>query len=179
MPPHPLPKSSFLQPCKERVKYQTKTAQFQLDNHFRNLMWPKTCPPSVLALLERTHVCPRWYWNLGKLKLPKIQDCVELLGCFFRIFVDPLVKKLKTNMSKSIVRLDIRMSRLHIHLSKLTTGVGHTYVQATNIPLGLDIRMSNPCYQLGHTYVQPMFSAWTYTCLTWTNVCPTWQCSLT
>ena len=65
-------------------------------------------------------------------------------------------------MSKSIVRLDIRMSRLDIRMSKLTTGVGHTYVQGTNIPIGLDIRMSNPCYQLGHTYVQPLLSAWTY-----------------
>ena len=51
-------------------------------------------------------------------------------------------------------------------MSKLTTGVGHMYVQATNIPIGLDIRMSNPCYQLGHTYVQPLLSAWTYVCPT-------------
>ena len=69
-------------------------------------------------------------------------------------------------MSKSIVRLDIRMSRLDIRMSKLTTGVGHTYVQATNIPIGLDIRMSNPCYQLGHMYVQPLLSAWTHVCPT-------------
>ena len=54
-------------------------------------------------------------------------------------------------MSKSIVRLDIRMS-------KLTTGVGHTYVQATNIPIGLDIRMSNLGVGAGHTYVQPDYA---------------------
>ena len=153
MPPHPLPKSSFLQPCKERVKYQTKTAQFQMDNHFRNLMWPKTCPPSVLALLERTHVCPRWYWNLGKLKLPKIQDCVELSGCFFRIFVDPLVKKLETNMSKSIVRLDIRnLQKFQKNILKATSNLEFLAVSVfpdSSITLdtcmsNLDIRMSVP-----------------------------------
>ena len=61
-------------------------------------------------------------------------------------------------MSKSIVRLDIRMSRLDIRMSKLTTGVGHTYVQATNIPIGLDIRMSNLGVGAGHTYVQPDYA---------------------
>ena len=54
-------------------------------------------------------------------------------------------------MSKSIVRLDIRMSRL-------TTGAGHMYVQATNIPIGLDIRMSNLGVVVGHTYVQPDYA---------------------
>ena len=39
----------------------------------------------------------------------------QTLGCFFEIFVDPLVKKLETNMSKSILRLDICMSKLPIY----------------------------------------------------------------
>ena len=67
-------------------------------------------------------------------------------------------------MSKSIVRLDIRMSRLDIRMSKLTTGVGHTYVQATNIPIWLDIRMSNLGVGVGHTYVQADNRGWTYVC---------------
>ena len=67
-------------------------------------------------------------------------------------------------MSKSIVRLDIRISRLDIRMSKLATGVGHMYVQATNIPIGLDIRMSNLGVGVGHTYVQADKRGWTYVC---------------
>ena len=40
----------------------------------------------------------------------------------------------------------------------LTTGAGHMYVQATNIPIGLDIRMSNLGVGAGHTYVQPDYA---------------------
>ena len=143
------------------------------------------CPAWTYVCPGWTYVCPRWYWNLGKPKLPKIQDCVWLLGCFFGIFVDPLVKKLETNMSKSILRLDIRMSRLDIRMSKLTTGVGHTYVQATNIPIGLDIILSawtyvcpTPTPRLDIHMSNPIgiLVAWTYVCPTWTYVCPTWLC---
>ena len=44
---------------------------------------------------------------------------------------------------------------MDIRMSKLITGVGHTYVQPYGYIGSLDIRMSNPCCQLGHTYVQP------------------------
>ena len=66
--------------------------------------------------------------------------------------MDPLVKKLETNMSKSIVRLDIRMSRL-------TTGAGHMYVDNRGWTYVC------PSYQythrVGHTYVQPRSRGWT------------------
>ena len=78
-----------------------------------------------------------------------------LLGCFFRNFMNSLVEKLEMIRSKSILRLDIRMSRLDIRMSNLKVGVGHTYVQAIMNQIGLDIRMSNPYFQVGHTYVQP------------------------
>ena len=63
-----------------------------------------------------------------------------LLGCFFGIFVDPLVKKLETNMSKSIVRLDIRMSRLDIRVSKVILESGITKT-AENSRLDVAFRM--------------------------------------
>ena len=52
-----------------------------------------------------------------------------------------MVKKLEMVRSKSIIRLDIRVSRLDIRMSNLKVGVGHTYVQAIMKPIGLDIRM--------------------------------------
>ena len=66
-----------------------------------------------------------------------------------------MVKKLEMVRSKSIIRLDIRVSRLDIRMSNLKLGVGHTYVQAIMKPVGLDIRMSN--LKLG---------GWTYVCPT-------------
>ena len=75
---------------------------------------------------------------------------MELLGCFFRIFVDPLVKKLETNMSKSIVRLDIRMSRLDIRMSKVILESGKTKT-AENSRLCVAFRMffRNFCRPIG------------------------------
>ena len=77
-----------------------------------------------------------------------------------------MVKKLEMVRSKSILRLDICVSRLDIRMSNPNVGVGHMYVQAIMKPIGLDIRMSNLCCQLGHTYVQPKVRGWTYVCPT-------------
>ena len=57
----------------------------------------------------------------------------------FGIFRNPMVKKLEMVRSKSIIRLDIHVSRLDIRMSNLKLGVGHTYVQAIMKPIRLDI----------------------------------------
>ena len=98
--------------------------------------------------------------------------------------LDIRMSRLDTRMS----RLDIRVSKVILEsgktktaensrlcvafrmffseflFSKLTTGVGHTYVQATNIPIWLDIRMSNLGVGVGHTYDQADNRVWTYIC---------------
>ena len=65
-----------------------------------------------------------------------------------------MVKKLEMVRSKSIIRLDICVSRLDIRMSNLKVGVGHMYVQAIMKLISLDIRMSDPL-TLGWTYVCP------------------------
>ena len=56
------------------------------------------------------------------------------------MFVDPLVKKLEMNMSKSIVRSDIRVSNPYCQLAHTYVQPGHMYVQP------------------GHMYVQPDYA---------------------
>ena len=57
----------------------------------------------------------------GKTETAKNSRLCVAFGMFFQILVHPLVRKLETNMSKSIVRLDICMSKVILESGKTKT----------------------------------------------------------
>ena len=143
---------TYVQPLLSAWTYVCPTPTPRLDIRMSN---------HIGILVAWTYVCPTPVVSLD-IRMSNLDIRMSKLTMLFDIFVSNFSTNGSTKFPKkhpkcytqSWIFGSFGFPRFQYHL-------GHHPIH-----IGLDIRMSNPCYELGHTYVQPLLSAWTYICPT-------------